>query len=260
MPVLLRLPHHIQRRQDSSVISIVTVTDNEASSALLETLTIESSNSVTTVGSQSSTEHVNSVPEIDGSEGGFVGLVVGLGILVIICCVTVFFLLRHRGGGGNPSRRNRELGNIFPSSVGGAVDSDFPTQERALFGSRAGRHGWTRTADENDDSDGEQDGLGVKLAGIRARSASPTSEVGTSDSRRDHGYGNSPYPYAPHHSRSASSTSSSASTVRLHSAAQPTVDTTLWRSNDSFNDESPKHFSPPHPHGLGGSKFREEII
>jgi len=238
MPVLL------QRRQDT--VS-VTVTESPPQAAPITTL--EPANAVVTSAITSPTVHVNSVPEIDGSEGGFIGLVIGLGILVIICCVTVFFLLRNRESGGNPSkRRNRDMGSSGPGNVGGAIESDFPTRERGFFGSRAGRYGWTRTADENDDSDGERDG--VKLAGLRARSASPNSAV--EGSREGH----SPYMHATHHARSASSTSSSASTIRLHSAAQ---EPNLWQSDD-HDDESPKHFSPPHPHGFGGSKFHEEII
>ncbi|KAG2121919.1 hypothetical protein DEU56DRAFT_833214 [Suillus clintonianus] len=35
------------------------------------------------------------VPEIGGSQGGFIGLVVGLSVLILICCIAVFFLLRN---------------------------------------------------------------------------------------------------------------------------------------------------------------------
>ncbi|KAG9308434.1 hypothetical protein JVU11DRAFT_5588 [Chiua virens] len=39
--------------------------------------------------------HTRQVPEIDGSQGAFIGLVVGLSVLIVACCAAVFYLLRH---------------------------------------------------------------------------------------------------------------------------------------------------------------------
>ncbi|KAF8552434.1 hypothetical protein OG21DRAFT_1511447 [Imleria badia] len=35
------------------------------------------------------------VPEIDGSQGAFIGVVVALSVLIVVCCAAVFYLLRH---------------------------------------------------------------------------------------------------------------------------------------------------------------------
>lgn len=43
------------------------------------------------------------VPEIGGSQGGFIGLVVALSVLILICCIAVFFLLRNY----EPSEQDR---------------------------------------------------------------------------------------------------------------------------------------------------------
>lgn len=43
------------------------------------------------------------VPEIGGSQGGFIGLVVALSVLILICCIAVFFLLRNH----EPSEQDR---------------------------------------------------------------------------------------------------------------------------------------------------------
>ncbi|KAG1827627.1 uncharacterized protein BJ212DRAFT_65680 [Suillus subaureus] len=43
------------------------------------------------------------VPEIGGSQGGFIGLVVTLSVLILICCIAVFFLLRNH----EPSEQDR---------------------------------------------------------------------------------------------------------------------------------------------------------
>ncbi|OAX39477.1 hypothetical protein K503DRAFT_855999 [Rhizopogon vinicolor AM-OR11-026] len=43
------------------------------------------------------------VPEIGGSQGGFIGLVVALSVLILICCIAVFLLLRNH----EPSEQDR---------------------------------------------------------------------------------------------------------------------------------------------------------
>ncbi|KAJ7175737.1 hypothetical protein C8R46DRAFT_1347255 [Mycena filopes] len=43
-------------------------------------------------------------PRIGGSEGGFIGLVVGLGVIILISCVAIYILLRDH----SPSQRDRE--------------------------------------------------------------------------------------------------------------------------------------------------------
>ncbi|KAJ7041247.1 hypothetical protein C8F04DRAFT_1391345 [Mycena alexandri] len=96
-------------------------------------------------------------PRIGGSEGGFIGLVVGLVVIILISCVAIFILLRNH----SPSERDREtrrhearypsesslkdripwsgtLGGIFGRGAGGTADAS----KRA---SKSG-HGWIQAS------------------------------------------------------------------------------------------------------------------
>ncbi|KDQ18562.1 hypothetical protein BOTBODRAFT_52551 [Botryobasidium botryosum FD-172 SS1] len=53
-------------------------------------------------------------PEIDGSEGAFIGLIVGLGILFIGSCILVFVLLRRSRSRGGDTLKSRG----FPMPLG----------------------------------------------------------------------------------------------------------------------------------------------
>ncbi|KLO18183.1 hypothetical protein SCHPADRAFT_899979 [Schizopora paradoxa] len=83
--------------------------------------------------------HFKSIPKIAGSEGGFIGLVVGLGVIFIGCCIGIFFLLRHRRHGGRLTR-----------SKSGKVGVEDPSGRRGtLFGWRSSnpkRSGWVRAS------------------------------------------------------------------------------------------------------------------
>ncbi|KAF7297212.1 hypothetical protein MIND_00954300 [Mycena indigotica] len=44
-------------------------------------------------------------PRIGGSTGGFIGLVVGLSVIIVVSCIAIFWLLRHH----EPSERDRAV-------------------------------------------------------------------------------------------------------------------------------------------------------
>ncbi|GJJ11966.1 hypothetical protein Clacol_006204 [Clathrus columnatus] len=49
-------------------------------------------------------EHKSNVPTINGSEAGFIGLVVALAAIILICCGLVYYLLRNYPRKGDSSR------------------------------------------------------------------------------------------------------------------------------------------------------------
>lgn len=215
----------------------------------------------------------NGVPEIGGSEGGasrpccpragvlnrspppgFIGLVVGLGIIVIASCVGVFFLLKHRGGGG--SKRHAP-------TVGGAVEMDFPAQGRlaGTFGGRA-RGGWGRADSLGEYGPVDESGDIADEGGRGWRDYKRALEDGTVQRQ--------------------ASISSAASTVRLEPlrvdpAARKLDDQGPAIDSPEQKSGSPKPFEPTHgrratdestlvsptsiahPYGVGGSKFHEVI-
>jgi len=102
------------------------------------------------------------VPKIGGSEGGFIGLVVALGIIILASATVVFFLLRNQGGGG------RGRGHVSNFLRGGR-DGTFSTQKtnfnmdgiRNLFsgrkkGQKAG--GWVQQVNDEHDFDSDSEG------------------------------------------------------------------------------------------------------
>ncbi|KAI5117113.1 hypothetical protein M0805_003666 [Coniferiporia weirii] len=103
--------------------------------------------------------HFQSIPEIGGSEGGFIGLVVGLGVIIIGSCIAVFFLLRNWKHGGRTVRgRSGEVGvEVVPPSPG------FPRRQGTLFGFRSenpNKAGWMRAPGEDEDEWDASDNLG----------------------------------------------------------------------------------------------------
>lgn len=96
--------------------------------------------------------HFKSIPKIAGSEGGFIGLVVGLGVVFIGCCIGIFFLLRHRRHGGRLTR-----------AKSGKVGVEDPLGRKGtLFGWRSSnpkRGGWTRAhgGEDGDEWDARDD-------------------------------------------------------------------------------------------------------
>ncbi|KAG2049619.1 hypothetical protein BDR06DRAFT_961275 [Suillus hirtellus] len=95
------------------------------------------------------------VPEIGGSQGGFIGLVVALSLLIIICCIAVFFLLRNhepseqdRNARREHYRRNRDLqahdSTAENSSFGDKLRGIWADRwsSRSRSGGRRGGRGW----------------------------------------------------------------------------------------------------------------------
>ncbi|KAF8579455.1 hypothetical protein K439DRAFT_1637936 [Ramaria rubella] len=95
------------------------------------------------------TTYKSHVPEIGGSEGGFIGLIVGFAVLIILCCVAVFYLLHTRPHGGRSGNKNH------PRS-----GASFLTSRRKKAA------GWVQQGDEFD-YDSEDDISGVAETGMR---------------------------------------------------------------------------------------------
>ncbi|EJD06263.1 uncharacterized protein FOMMEDRAFT_18408 [Fomitiporia mediterranea MF3/22] len=103
--------------------------------------------------------HFRSVPEIGGSEGGFIGLVIGLAIIFVGSCIGVFFLLRNwKHGGRTVPGKSGEIGKEPPPSSG------FPRRRGTLFGFRSKnpkQAGWVRAPGEDEDDWDANDTLGT---------------------------------------------------------------------------------------------------
>ncbi|KAG9051140.1 hypothetical protein FS837_011986 [Tulasnella sp. UAMH 9824] len=190
-------------------------------------------------------KHGGHIPKIAGSEGGFLGLVIGLGLLFIGCSVAVWLLLK---------KRNERKGRPFPSlfsklGVGKGSKSGGDGFSRMRGNDRKG---FVRTGDGNDSDEdpGRGTSSGVKLAGARARSPIPPASPGGV-------YANDSNPFA------------SASTARFQETPGPYGDAFLARPSTDSLDEAvrggssarPPHFvSPPtSPSFEGGTKFREGL-
>ncbi|KDN41202.1 hypothetical protein RSAG8_07616, partial [Rhizoctonia solani AG-8 WAC10335] len=115
----------------------------------------------------STQHHGHKIPEIAGSSGGFLGLVIGLGVLIIGSCVGVYFLLKRRKDRGEPLWRKRKS----------VADS----MSQGMLGGRS-KKGWVRTGDD-DDHYMENRSQGIGLSAPRSRSRSPNPEM---YSNRDH--------------------------------------------------------------------------
>ncbi|KIJ59730.1 hypothetical protein HYDPIDRAFT_32946 [Hydnomerulius pinastri MD-312] len=119
------------------------------------------------------------VPEIDGSQGGFIGLVVALSILIVVCCLAVFFLLRNhepteqdRANRRERYRRHREEqdvgSSVPPASTFGSLGEKFKRiwSKNSSSGRRGGR-GWIQ-AGSGDEWEFDSDRGNPELAGGRA--------------------------------------------------------------------------------------------
>ncbi|KAL5490679.1 hypothetical protein ACEPAI_5513 [Sanghuangporus weigelae] len=103
----------------------------------------------------------NGIPEIGGSEGGFIGLIVGLGVILIGSCIGVFYLLRnYKHGGRTIPGKSGEVG-VEVSSGG----PSFPRRRGTLFGFRSQnpkRAGWVQApGDDEEDEWDANDTLGM---------------------------------------------------------------------------------------------------
>ncbi|KAJ7938215.1 hypothetical protein B0H13DRAFT_2301780 [Mycena leptocephala] len=118
-------------------------------------------------------------PRIGGSQGGFIGLVVGLAIIILVSCVAIYILLRDH----SPSDRQREVrrqDSRYPSeSSNTPLKSRLPWSEKlgGIFGrgapskrtSKSG-HGWIQASGDAWEADEaerrgsrEMTGLGQSL-------------------------------------------------------------------------------------------------
>lgn len=92
---------------------------------------------------------------------GFLGLVIGLGLLIIASCVGVYILLKKRKDRGEPLWRKRK-------TVGGGDN-----MSKSMFGGRSQGKGWVRTGDGDDDRYADDHSHGIGLSVPRSRSRSP---------------------------------------------------------------------------------------
>ena len=186
----------------------------------------------------STQHHGHKIPKIAGSSGGFLGLVIGLGVLIIACCAAVFVLLKKRKDRGEPLWRTRK-------SVGDGMST-------SMLGGRHKGRGWVRTGDDDDDHfAGENRGIGLSMPRSRSRSPNPQMY-----SNRDLGV--------------------SASTVKLEAPPGPYPDEFIARDSIDNLVEAPKHthgqyhgvegrdhedtkYSPTSPSFERGTRFREGI-
>jgi len=118
----------------------------------------------------STQNHGHKIPEIAGSSGGFLGLVIGLGVLIIASCAGVYILLKKKKDRGEPLWRKRKAG-------GG------DSKSKSMFGGRAQGKGWVRTGDGDNNQYADDHSHGIGLSAPRSRSRSPNPEVYTN---RDH--------------------------------------------------------------------------
>ncbi|KAH7889202.1 hypothetical protein F5I97DRAFT_1800279 [Phlebopus sp. FC_14] len=141
------------------------------------------------------------VPEIDGSQGGFIGLVVALSILILICCIGVFYLLQNheptdqeRAARRERYHRQRERydsASSIPSALGSfkekikrmwASTKESGDGSGGLSGSRRrGGRGWIQAGSgdewESDSDRGDPELVGGIAPAVVAAAAAATGPV-----------------------------------------------------------------------------------
>lgn len=171
---------------------------------------------------------------------GFLGLVIGLGLLIIACCVGVFILLKKRKDRGEPLWRKRKP----------VADS----MSKSILGGRQRGKGWVRTGDGDGDDEHFMENRShvIGLSTPRSRSRSPNPEM---YSNRDQG--------------------ASASTVRLEApgpypdafTARDSIDSLVEGPNQSKgkyhgiddNDREDSKYTPSVASFERGTRFKEAI-
>ncbi|KAG8737369.1 hypothetical protein FRC10_008284 [Ceratobasidium sp. 414] len=101
-------------------------------------------------------------PPASTQHHGFLGLVIGLGVLIIVCCVGVWILLKKRKDRGEPLWRKRK-------TVGET------SRSKPMFGGKG--KGWVRTGDGDDEvltEDHARGGIGLSTPRSRSRSPNPS--------------------------------------------------------------------------------------
>ncbi|KAF8894824.1 hypothetical protein BD779DRAFT_1797741 [Infundibulicybe gibba] len=85
-------------------------------------------------------------PKINGSVGGFIGLVVALVVVIIVACTAVFFLLREEAPSGQPRSRNydQDEGPAKPSYSVSVPPAPWYSRLGRIFGQRGDLNHGTR--------------------------------------------------------------------------------------------------------------------
>lgn len=206
-------------------------------------------------------KYKSGVPKVGGSEGGFIGLIVGLGVLILVCLGTVYYLLRTRKHGGRAGNKNYPPDATASSSKG--FFSSLP-----FSNARKQDAGWVQQGDEFDYDSGDEDlmsrkdpnmrapkGLGyvVGLKGYGEGGTGYTGQAGPSmrgaDSPPADAYTD---PFDPHHLPES-----------VHRQQAP-LPTSTSASNEpplykSVESDGPLKGSPTTPTFEGGTKFREQF-
>lgn len=193
---------------------------------------------------------------------GFIGLVVGLGVIFIGSCIGIFLLLRHRPHGGR--RTLKKSGRV-------GEESDFPHRRGTLFGFRSrapGRDGWMRTGGDEWDSDMEEWNVGGMSperqggAGSHRMMDTRRGHARTQGTNAEHAYGN-----VPKH-RASPSSAGLVEPDRVTDSPEPSPD------DDNFHDPSALFRDDEHHRNIsidsaatvvssttfpGGTKFKEAL-
>jgi len=185
-------------------------------------------NSLPTTPPQSSFKH--GVPKINGSEGGFIGLIVGLGVFILICCGAIYYLLRAR-----PKKLTAKSGST----------------QGSFFSSRRQRNaGWIQQTNEfeyesTDDEAGDHPSARYAEGGMGYAGRNHRGQQG--------GYAD---PFDPEKLPE----SVHQQQVPLKPIARmPASDPIIAHSSDPHGaDATPKH-SPTSPTFEGGTKFKEQF-
>jgi len=113
-------------------------------------------------------------PRIGGSEGGFIGLVVGLAVIILGSSIAIYILLRDH----SPSERERQLRREerrYPSEASRvSLKGRFPWSEKlgGIFGATSKRtsksgHGWIQASGDAWEADeADRRGGGREMSGI----------------------------------------------------------------------------------------------
>ncbi|KAG8858535.1 hypothetical protein FRB96_005207 [Tulasnella sp. 330] len=188
-------------------------------------------------GPPTSTFHKGQAPTIDGSEGGFIGLIVGLGLLFIGSSVGIWVLLKRR------NEKGRRPIPFLSNLLGGRSTKDGSGGFGRL--SSTDRRGFVRTnsppGDGDDGTYSDEEGRGksssrrsngVKLTKARERSPAVGSETNIG-AEREGLYSNDSNPFT------------SPSVVRLQEQAGPYGDAFSARPSTDSLDEA-VHSSTSH--------------
>ncbi|KAF9220148.1 hypothetical protein BS17DRAFT_787970 [Gyrodon lividus] len=231
------------------------------------------------------------LPEIDGSQGGFIALVVALSVLIVVCCAAVFYLLSHH----EPSeqdrairreryrhhREERDVGSGLPStsSLGSLGDKLKRMWRKKSGGGRRGGRGWIQAGSgdewESDSDHGDPERTGARSEGSQMQ---PFSRRDTEDNDNarvvesplsDSGSGFIPVHYIDPFSNLKESPSLHISPLQMNlERSQSPLSLSSPREEGSTEDDSDAH-SPNHRHlsslstasvwTHAGSKFIEDI-